>query len=124
MVLLFIAIGSIKFDDLYSLVELTLNIDESRFSSWFENSIEINSSTIIFLQNLISKTKPLIKYYKEEDLKIHFLGHLFGRVDFTSYKIGFRDLYNEKLIYKTESFTFCYHKIHKSIKNKIICFVY
>jgi len=98
--------SSIKFSDLNSLVDIKLKIDEIKFDYWFNNNINIDDNTISFFEKLIEKTKPLMKYYKEEDLKLHFLGHLFGKVDFTSYENNFRDFYNEKLTYKTDKFIF------------------
>jgi len=58
------------------------------------------------LKKLIEKTKPLMKHFKEEDLKLHFLAHLFAKIDFTSYENNFRDFYDEKMTYKTDTFIF------------------
>jgi hypothetical protein len=69
--------STIKESELISLVDIKLKIDESKFSELFNNNIEIDKSTIEFLEILIERTKPLIKYYKEEDLKLHFLEYIF-----------------------------------------------
>jgi hypothetical protein len=83
-----------------------MEIDENKFDFLFNNNITVSDEVSIFLEKLLKKTKPLIKYYKEEDLKLHFLSHLFGIVDFTSFENKFRDFYNEPLIYKTDKFIF------------------
>jgi len=99
--------SSIKPEELENLVDIKQNIqNETIFDSWFDNDIEISNDTIEFLAKLIKKRRPLMKYYKEEDLKIHFLTPLFNRIDFTSYENNFRDFYNEKLTYKTDKFIF------------------
>jgi hypothetical protein len=99
--------SNIKFDELEKLVDIKQNImNSSIFDNWFNNNITVSNETSEFLTDLINRTKPLIKYYKEEDLKVHFLSHLFGKVNFTSYENNFRDFYNERLIYQTDKFIF------------------
>ncbi len=96
--------SKIKNSDLKNIVDIKLNINESKFDYIFNNDIIISDETTLFLETLIAKIKPLIKYYREEDLKIHFLAHLFGKINFTSYKNRFRDFYNAKLVYKNDKF--------------------
>jgi hypothetical protein len=98
--------SNITLSDLKQLVDIEIKIDESRFDTLFNNNITLDNEVIIFLEKLIKKTKPLMKYFKEEDLKLHFLAHLFGKIDFTSYENNFRDFYDEKLTYKTDKFIF------------------
>jgi hypothetical protein len=99
--------SKIKFSDLKELVDIKQDvINREIFNEWFNSNIELSPEIEEFLINLIKKTEPLIKYYKEEDLKIHFLSHIFGKIDFTSYENNFRDFYNEKIVYKSEKFIF------------------
>lgn len=98
--------SNIRFSDLDRLVNIQIKIDASKFDSLFQNNITLDDKIVVFLEKLIAKTKPLMKHFKEEDLKLHFLGHLFGKVDFTSYEHNFRDFYDEKLTYKSDSFIF------------------
>ena len=98
--------SNIKFSDLENLVDIKIKIDANKFDVLFNNNIVLNDEVVVFLEKLIAKTKPLMKHFKEEDLKLHFLGHLFGKIDFTSYENNFRDFYDEKLTYKTDRFVF------------------
>ena len=98
--------SNIKFSDLENLVDIKMKIDADKFDILFNNNIVLDDEIVVFLEELINKTKPLMKYFKEEDLKLHFLGHLFGKIDFTSYENNFRDFYDEKLTYKTDKFIF------------------
>ncbi len=97
--------SKIKISQLEKLFNIKQDIqNKTIFDNWFLNDIEIENDTAGFLTKLLNKTEPLMRYYKEEDLKIHFLTHLFARVDFTSYEFEFRDFYNEQLIYETDKF--------------------
>ncbi len=98
--------SNIKSSDLEDLVDIQIRIDATKFNEIFNNTIMIDDEVVVFLEKLIKKTKPLIKYFKEEDLKLHFLGQLFAKIDFTSYENNFRDFYDEKLTYKTDKFIF------------------
>jgi hypothetical protein len=98
--------SNIKFSDLEELVDIKIRIDDNKFDKFFNNDIVIDNEVVVFLEKLIKKTKPLMKHFKEEDLKLHFLAHLFGKIDFTSYENNFRDFYDEKLTYKTDRFIF------------------
>jgi len=97
--------SSIKMSDLKKIFNIKQNlINKDRFDNWFNSGIEVNSDIDSFLFNLLKKVEPLLKYYKEEDLKIHFLSQIFSKIDFLSYDYEFRDFYNEKLTYKTDNF--------------------
>jgi len=98
--------SNIKFSDLENLVDIQIRIDLNKFDEFFNNNITLDDEVDFFLKNLIQKTKPLMKYYKEEDLKIHFLSPLFHKINFTSYENNFRDFYDEKMTYKTDRFIF------------------
>ncbi len=98
--------SNIKFSDLDKLVDIEIKIDDNKFDTLFNNDVILDDEVILFLEKLIKKTKPLMKYFKEEDLKLHFLAHLFGKINFTSYEHNFRDFYDEKLTYKTDKFIF------------------
>ena len=96
--------SNISFRELKNLVDIEQKIDKGNFDSWFNSEISISDEVESFLQKLIDKNKPLMKYYKEEDLKLHFLSHIFGKINFTSYENSFRDFYNENLKYETPNF--------------------
>jgi len=98
--------SNIRFSDLDRLVDIQIKIDANKFDRLFQNNIVLDDEIVVFLEKLIAKTKPLMKHFKEEDLKLHFLGHLFGKIDFTSFEHNFRDFYNEKLTYKSDRFIF------------------
>ena len=99
--------SNIKTSQLIKLVEIEENlIDDSRFNVWFDYQYTFVDDTVSFLKELIRKNIKLIKFYKEEDLKLHFLSHLFGHIDFKSFENNFRDFYNELLQYKTDKFIF------------------
>jgi hypothetical protein len=98
--------SNIRFSDLDRLVNIQIKIDASKFDILFDNNIILDNEIVVFLEKLIAKTKPLMKHFKEEDLKLHFLAHLFGKIDFTSYEHNFRDFYDEKLTYKSDTFIF------------------
>ena len=97
--------SNIKISDLKKFFEIKHNItNQNIFNKWFNNDIILKECDIEFLRNLLNENQLLIKYYKEEDLKIHFLSHIFAKVNFKSYEYEFRDFYNEKLTYKTDKF--------------------
>ena len=92
--------------DLKNLVDIKNGLNENVFKEWFNQEILITEKVEAFLLELINKHKLLIKHYKEEDLKLHFLSPIFNNINFTSYENEFRDFYNEKLTYKTDKFIF------------------
>ncbi|EJF05993.1 hypothetical protein ThvES_00019400 [Thiovulum sp. ES] len=94
----------IKFRDLKNLVNLKRVREKNIFSSWFESEISLSNKDIEFLENLIEQNLGLLKYYDEEDLKIHFLSHIFHRVNFKSLEKEYRDFYNENIRYENEKF--------------------
>jgi hypothetical protein len=96
--------SKIKFSDLENFINLKHSLKGSRFKTWFENSIEIPKETEKFLEQLLVKNRDLIKYFDEEDLKVHFLTPIFLKVDFFSLENEHRDFYNEKITYKTDKF--------------------
>jgi hypothetical protein len=96
--------SKIKFSDLESIVDLQHSLKGSKFKSWFENSLNISKETEEFLERLLVRNADLIKYFDEEDLKVHFLTPLFLKVDFFSLEKEHRDFYNERITYKTDKF--------------------
>ena len=98
--------SQIKDIDLESVINIEQNFDNSIFDEWLNCDIKMKKRDIVFLEKLLIKNQNLIKHYNEEDLKIHFLTPIFHKVDFQSYKNGFRDFYNEVLTYKTDKFIF------------------
>ena len=98
--------SQIKDIDLESVVNIEQNFDNSIFDEWLNCDIKMKKRDIVFLEKLLIKNQNLIKHYNEEDLKIHFLTPIFHKVDFQSYKNGFRDFYNEVLTYETDKFIF------------------
>ena len=96
--------SKIRFSDLENFINLKHSLKGSRFKTWFENSIEITKETEKFLEQLLVKNRDLIKYFDEEDLKVHFLTPIFLKVDFFSLENEHRDFYNEKITYKTDKF--------------------
>jgi uncharacterized protein YfkK (UPF0435 family) len=96
--------SKIKFSDLENFVNLKHSLKGSKFKSWFENSINIPKEIEEFLEKLLVKNQDLIKYFDEEDLKVHFLTPIFLKVDFFSLENEHRDFYNEKITYKTDKF--------------------
>ena len=65
--------SKIKFSDLESLVNLQHSLKGLKFKSWFENSLNISKEIEEFLERLLIRNADLIKYFDEEDLKVHFL---------------------------------------------------
>ncbi|EJF07189.1 hypothetical protein ThvES_00007500 [Thiovulum sp. ES] len=96
--------SKIRFSDLENLVNLQHSLKGLRFKSWFENSLNISKETEEFLERLLVRNADLIKYFDEEDLKVHFLTPLFLKVDFFSLEKEQRDFYNERVTYKTDRF--------------------
>jgi len=92
--------------DLEKLVDIERNLDKNIFDSWLNNKIKLSESTELFLQKLIDDNEDLILSYKEEDLKMKFIGPLLNEVNFKSYENKFREFYEEKLKYETENFIF------------------
>jgi hypothetical protein len=96
--------SKIKFSDLENFINLKHSLKGSRFKTWFANKIDIPKETEKFLEKLLVKNQDLIKYFDEEDLKVHFLTPIFLKVDFFSLENEHRDFYNEKITYKTDKF--------------------
>jgi hypothetical protein len=95
----------IRDKDIKKLVNIKRNlIDNNIFDKWFLYKYNILEEDIDFLKDLISKNISLINLYKEEDLKLHFLGPIFNKINFKSIENNFRDFYDEKLTYKTDKF--------------------
>jgi hypothetical protein len=55
--------------ELKKLFEIKQKLDDHIFDEWFNYPIEIDSSTEVFLTDLIAKNKFLVERYHEEDLK-------------------------------------------------------
>ncbi|MCK5898160.1 MAG: hypothetical protein KAG06_03730 [Methylococcales bacterium] len=94
----------IRDNDLNELFEIEKNLDETIFNQWFNNEIEVDVDTQIFLENLIKDNRVLIESYNEEDLKINVISPILSRVKFKSFENKIRDFYEASLIYKTDKF--------------------
>jgi hypothetical protein len=92
-------------NELKQLVDIKLNIEDTIFDKWFNNSIKIENDLVIFLQNLIDKEKKYLRFYSEEDLKVNFLVPILNKIDF-KINTNLRSFYNEKLTYETDKFIF------------------
>ncbi len=98
--------SKIKREELESLLDIKENMDnENIFKNWFSMD-KLNNEIEVFLLNLLKKHKSLIKHYREEDLKLHFLSQIFNKIEFISYENEIRDFYNEPITYKTDKFIF------------------
>jgi len=93
-----------KMKDLEELVHLKFDLDKTIFNNWFNTENNISEESINFLKNLIKKTAPLLSFYDEEDLKVHFLTPFFLKIDFTSFENEYRDFYHEQITYKADKF--------------------
>ncbi|KOR32967.1 hypothetical protein TI05_03895 [Achromatium sp. WMS3] len=93
--------AKIKIQDLEKLFYLKIIFTEQIFTDWFNYDITLKDEDIIFLKTLLEQEKNLLRYYNEEDLKIHFISPILNRINFKSYEHEVRDFYEEFLIYET-----------------------
>jgi hypothetical protein len=96
--------SKITYSQLNSIVDIKRFYDYKVFDSWFDNDIKLLNKDKTFLQNLIEENIFLIHKYKEEDLKVKFLTPILNRIKFLDFDNNFRDFYNEKLLYETDTF--------------------
>ncbi len=98
--------SKITFEDLYNLVDIEREFDQTKFHKWLNFSFNFSQDEVDFLQNIIDDNIFLISSYKEEDLKIKVISPIINKIKFFSLKDKFRDFYEEPLIYKTDKFIF------------------
>ena len=96
--------SQMTFDKLHKLFNMKVNITQRIFDSWFNNNIQLNKNDVEFCTDLINDNSFLIESYKEEDLKVKFITPILNRVKFIDTDIPFRDFYEEKITYKTDTF--------------------
>jgi hypothetical protein len=96
--------SQIRDTELKKLFDIERNLENSIFDEWFLNQIEIDSSTEIFLKDLIEENQSLIEVYDEEDLKINFIAPILNKVKFKSFEKKIRDFYELKMCYQTNQF--------------------
>jgi hypothetical protein len=89
---------------LESLFKIEEDINDNKFSEWFDYQVNFSEDDENFLKTLIEKHKHLIHKYNEEDLKINFLAPILNRVDFLMIDKKIRAFYEEKLTLQTDKF--------------------
>ena len=93
-------------NELFSLVDIHRDLNDTIFDTWFHNNIEISDETVAVFVKLIKNNIQLIKTYNEEDLKVNMIIPILNRIEFKSFENEFRDFYELPLTYKTENYTF------------------
>jgi len=96
--------GKIKTKDLEKLFDLKIIFDQEDFNNWFNYEIILKDEEVLFLKTLLEQEKNLLRFYNEEDLKVHFISPILNRINFKSYENEVRDFYEEFLIYETNDF--------------------
>jgi hypothetical protein len=97
--------SKISFNQLENLVDIRQKITKYQFDQWFNANINIESTVISFLENLIEREKHYIKIYNEEDLKVNFIIPVLNKVNF-KISDNIRSFYEERITYTTDSFIF------------------
>jgi hypothetical protein len=92
--------------DLHNLFNIEQILEQKKFTLWFNTSINIESSAIDFLNELLNDNKLLIERYSEEDLKINFIAPLLHKVQFKSLAKKIRIFYELPITYATNKFIF------------------
>ena len=96
--------GKIKVKELEKLFNLKIIFGQKAFNDWFNYDAILDTGDILFLKTLLEQEKNLLRFYNEEDLKIHFISPILNRINFKSYEYEVRDFYEEYLIYETDDF--------------------
>ena len=96
--------SQITLEELKSLVTIKINFDNSIFDDWFNSDIKIEKDIEEFLFQLLKEESFLLRYYNEEDLKLHFLSQIFNHIKFTVRDKNIRFYSEEQLIYKNDRF--------------------
>ena len=96
--------SQITLEELKSLVSIKINFDNSIFDSWFNSDIKLDKNIEEFLIQLLQEESFLLRYYNEEDLKLHFLSQIFNHIKFTVRDKDIRFYSEEQLIYKNDRF--------------------
>ncbi len=91
----------IRDKELHSLFDIKRKFEKDIFDSWFKNSISLSEDIEKFLKELLIEEADYIEIYDEEDLKMRFLSPILRKINFKG--SDFRDFYNEKLVYETDS---------------------
>jgi hypothetical protein len=90
--------------ELKKLFEIKQKLDDHIFDEWFNYPIEIDSSTEVFLTDLIAKNKFLVERYHEEDLKVYYIIPLLNKIDFLLKDKEIRGFYELPMSYATDQF--------------------
>jgi hypothetical protein len=96
--------SKIRDKELRQLFNLERRLETDIFEPWFNNGRALTTEEVDFLTNLLLMEADLVKIYREEDLKIHFISPILNRVNFKMLDHKIRDFYEEPLSYQTEHF--------------------
>ena len=96
--------SKIRDTDLRKLFSIKKNLKRNIFETWFNKNIILSHEINDFLNKLMKENETLIQSYKEEDLKMYFIGPLLNKVNFKLIKNEIRGFYEESLTYRTDEF--------------------
>jgi hypothetical protein len=98
-----LSFSKIDFDEIEKFLKIERDFSQKPFKNWFENSENISSEELNFLEKLSNRESLKLHLYKEEDLKAKFIIPILNLVDFTSGDI--RDFYEANLSFSTNEFS-------------------
>ncbi len=87
--------SAIKFSEIAKIVPLEKKLNHSKFEKWFTTPYKIKASETTFLKKIIEKHQLYLPSYSEDDLKMKFISHILGKVEFMNDKVN--DFYHASL---------------------------